>query len=191
MTTPRTLIAIVGVLAASLTLSACSPAEGDSDAGTSSSSTEAFNDQDVMFARMMVPHHEQAVEMSDMILAKDGVDPDVTEIAQQIRDAQQPEIEQMEGWLDDWDSSMDMGDMDHGMDGMMSDDDMGELDAAPADTASALFLEQMIEHHEGAIDMAQDELDDGEYPDALQLAETITETQQSEIERMQELLAQR
>jgi uncharacterized protein (DUF305 family) len=60
------------------------------------------NDADVMFAQMMIPHHEQAIEMSDMILAKDGVNGEITELAQQIKDAQAPEIAQMRGWLAGW-----------------------------------------------------------------------------------------
>ncbi|WP_201276677.1 DUF305 domain-containing protein [Marisediminicola senii] len=145
-----------------------------------------------MFAQMMVPHHEQAVEMSDMILAKDDVDPDVLDIAQQIKDAQGPEIEQMNGWLDEWDASDDMGDMggmDHSMDGMMSDDEMEALEGSSAESASRLFLEQMTEHHEGAIDMAQTELDEGEYPEAVELAQDIVDTQQAEIDQMQEILS--
>ena len=90
-----------------------------------------------MFAAMMIPHHQQAVEMSDIILAKKGIDPRVVDLATQIKAAQGPEIQTMKGWLEDWgipyDDSMSdmggMGGMDHG-DGMMSDDDMAALDAA-------------------------------------------------------------
>ena len=74
--------------------------------------------------------------MSDMILAKSDIDPEVTELAEQIRDAQEPEIKQMKGWLKDWDVNMGSmnGDgisgMDHSMNGMMSDDDMQALEDA-------------------------------------------------------------
>ena len=189
MFTHRKSLAIVGVLAASLTLAACVPTETGAGGDSSSSSTEGFNDQDVMFAQMMVPHHQQAVEMSDMILAKEDIDTQVTDIAQIIKDEQEPEIQQMEGWLEDWDASAEMGGMDEGMSGMMSDEEMGDLDAASGEEASRLFLEQMTEHHNGAIEMAQTELDEGEYPDAVELAQTIIDAQQAEIDEMQGILA--
>ena len=82
-----------------------------------------FNDADVMFAQMMIPHHQQAVEMSDLILDKSGIDPEVKALAEQIKGAQQPEIDTMNGWLKAWDATMpDHGGMDHGSDngGMMT-----------------------------------------------------------------------
>lgn len=189
-------------LAVALTLAACSPTSAPEDMGgmdhstmtetTPSPSSEATgdaNDQDVMFAQMMVPHHEQAVEMSDMILAKSDIDPEVTTLAEEIKAAQGPEIEQLNQWLSDWGAAS-MSGMDHSMDGMMSDEDMANLDAAAGDEASRLFLEQMIEHHEGAIDMAQDEVDDGQNADAVALANDIIASQTEEIATMRELLAQ-
>jgi len=162
------------------------------DHGSSSptvSSDGSFNDADVMFATMMVPHHEQAVEMSEMLLAKDDIAPDVADLAQRIMDAQGPEIDTMNGWLEEWgvDASEHEG-MDHGDGGMMSEEDMAELEDATGADASRLYLEQMIEHHEGAIAMAEDEVADGQDPDAVELAQTIVDTQQAEIEEMQQLL---
>ena len=77
--------------------------------------------------------------------------------------------------------------MDHGG-GMMSDDDMAALEAATGAEASRLFLEQMTMHHEGAIEMAQDEVDNGQNSDAIAMAQTIIDTQTAEIATMQELL---
>lgn len=191
---PATIAAVT--LAAALALTGCAsdaPAMPGMDHGADSfSSAEAVdaNSADVMFAQMMIPHHEQAVEMSDMLLAKTGIDPEVTALAEQIKAAQQPEIEQMEEWLDAWGADMPgMDDMHHG-DGMMSEDDMEALEAATGTEAARLFLEQMIEHHEGAIDMAQDEADDGQNADAVALANDIIASQTEEIETMRELLAQ-
>lgn len=143
----------------------------------------------------MIPHHAQAVEMSDIVLAKDGVDPEVAQLAEEIKAAQAPEIETMTGWLEDWEEEVPpttgMEDMEgeSSMDGMMSAQDMVDLEAAPGEQASRLFLEQMTEHHTGAVDMAEQEVQDGEYADAISLAETIIETQQAEILQMEELLA--
>ncbi|MDQ2698088.1 MAG: DUF305 domain-containing protein [Actinomycetota bacterium] len=165
---------------------------GDMSSAPSADASAQFNEADAMFAAMMIPHHEQAVEMSDLILAKADVDPRVEDLAQQIKAAQAPEIDLMQSWLDDWgmgDSMGDADDMHHG-DGMMSADDMAALEAADGAEASRLYLEQMIVHHEGAIDMAQSELEDGVNPDALDLAQAIVDTQSAEIETMQELLSE-
>ena len=190
----RTLIAVVGVLAASLTLSACSTAStdtGDDSPGSSSDSAATFNDQDVVFAQSMVVHHSQAIDMSQMILDKDGIDPSVTELAQDIKDAQGPEIDQLSGFLERWGAPPQMEGMDSmgGMDGVMSEEDIADLDAATGTEASRLFLEQMTVHHEGAVEMAQVQVDEGEDPDATALAEKIIEDQNAELELMEELLA--
>jgi uncharacterized protein (DUF305 family) len=166
---------------------------GSDEPTTGSNVDAAFNAADEAFVVGMIPHHEQAVEMAEMLLAKDGVDARVIALAERIRDAQQPEIDLMTGWLDDWGVDADMGGMegmDHGDDGMMSDDDMSALDDASGPDASALFLEQMIEHHRGAIEMAEQELSAGENVDALDLAQQIIDDQTAEIAEMQGLLAE-
>jgi uncharacterized protein (DUF305 family) len=149
------------------------------------------NDADVMFASMMIPHHQQAIEMSDMALTKDGIDASVTDLAQQIKDAQAPEIAQMQGWLAGWDADpgpTGMSDMDHGGDGTMSEADMDALDQATGSEAARLFLTGMVKHHQGAITMAQEEVANGENPDAKKLADSIITSQQAEIEKMNTLL---
>ena len=156
----------------------------------SSMSTES-NDADVMFAEMMIPHHQQAVEMSDLILAKSGIDPEVKTLAEQIKAAQQPEIDTMSGWLKAWGANMpDHGGMDHGSDngGMMTPEDMRALEAADAAEGQKMFLEGMIKHHQGAIKMAQTETADGKNPDAIALANSIVTSQQTEITTMQAIL---
>lgn len=155
--------------------------------GSSASPAADVNNADMQFTMMMIPHHEQAVEMADMILAKDGIDERVITLAEQIKAAQGPEIELMESWLDDWGTPMgDMDGMDHG--GMMSGADMQALEDATGVEASRLFLEQMIVHHEGAIDMAQAEVDNGENADVIALAEDIIASQTAEITTMEGIL---
>lgn len=148
---------------------------------------------DVMFVGMMIPHHEEAVEMSDLLLAKDGVEAEVVELAEAIKAAQEPEIEQMQAWLDEWDSipAEGMEGMDHGAEGgaVMSDAEMDALADTSGPAAGDLFLELMIVHHEGAIEMAQDELDEGQHPDVLELARAIVDSQSAEVELMREMLA--
>lgn len=182
-------------LALTLTLTGCADSDDDtgSDAAEIAQENADVNEADVMFATMMLPHHEQAIEMSDIVLEKDDLDPDVGALAQQIKDAQGPEIEQLEGWLDEWGADRDdMSGMDHGdhgsMSGMMSEADLEELRSADGTEASRLFLEQMIEHHRGAVEMAETQVEDGRSPEAVDLARTIVETQNEEIEQMESLL---
>lgn len=202
----RRIAAVALALGTVLTLAACG---GDDTSATSSSSSSSNapagsatpasgerNAADVKFAQGMIRHHAQAIEMSDLLLAKDGVDPAVEEIARDIKAAQAPEMEQMTGWLVGWGEDvpstgsmggMDMGDMDMG--GMMSQEDMAALEDASGEEASTLFLEQMVVHHNSAVDMAKKELEAGLNEDAKALAEQIIESQSSEITMMTELLA--
>jgi uncharacterized protein (DUF305 family) len=186
-------------LALALVLTGCATSEmsGMNHEGTATPSEAAvdgtFNAADEMFVTEMIPHHEQALEMAEMVLAKDGVDERVIAIAERIKEAQQPEIDLMNSWLEAWGLDMGMGDMegmDHGSGGMMSDEDMAALEAASGADASSLFLEQMIMHHTGAIDMAQQELDNGENVDALKLAQNISDSQTAEIAEMEQLLTE-
>jgi uncharacterized protein (DUF305 family) len=198
MRTARTALTAATALVAALTLAGCTAGQQNqtetSPAASSPAAEAVFNDADVMFAQMMIPHHEQAIEMSDSLLDKDGVDEQVRVLAQEIKDAQQPEIDQMKDWLDAWgeDELGDMGGMDHDMggmgEGMMSDEDMAQLEDATGAEASRLFLEQMILHHEGAIQMAEYQVERGENPEAVALAERIVEDQTEEIATMQDLL---
>jgi uncharacterized protein (DUF305 family) len=146
------------------------------------------NSADAMFAQMMIPHHEQAVEMSDIMLAKDGLDPQIIQLAEDIKAAQGPEIEKMTGWLQTWGEPMEMSG-DHAMEGMMSPDDLAALEAAQGDEAARMFLTQMIAHHEGAVAMAEEETANGQNPDAVALAEAVVADQSAEIEKMKDLLA--
>jgi len=229
----RQRVGIAAAAAAALVISACS--NGDTQAQTStpvgssaaSSSAapaaESHNDADVAFAQGMIPHHQQAIEMSDMLLGKQGVDPRVITLATEIKAAQGPEIDQMKGWLNQWGAattpsssptstmpSMPGHDMSgggmpgmsgmpgHDMSGggmpgmsgpgMMSDQDMAALQEAQGAEASRLFLTQMIQHHEGAITMAKEELDIGQFPAAVALAGSIVTAQQEEITAMKGML---
>ena len=134
-----------------------------------------------MFAEMMIPHHQQAIEMSDLAL-KNSTNPEILALAQEIKDAQAPEIEQMKSW-----GASSMAHMGHMMDGMLSDEEMSELAAARGGEFDRLFLEGMIKHHEGAIDMA-DMVIDSKNAEVAALANSIIEAQRAEIATMKELL---
>ncbi|MFM9134938.1 MAG: DUF305 domain-containing protein, partial [bacterium] len=149
---------------------------------------------DAMFAQMMIPHHEQAVVMSDYALANTS-NPEVLALAEQIKAAQQPEIEQMTSWLEEWGVPV-MSGMDamgahggHGMSGMLTDEQLDELADASDAEFDALYLAYMIDHHEGAIDMAQGVVDSQD-PRVAALAAAIIEAQRAEIVEMQRLLGE-
>ena len=192
-TTTRTL-AIAAALTLGLTLASCSTNNSSSNAGSSASTSaaSAHNDQDVMFAQMMLPHHKQAVQMSDVLLAKgDGVDPNVATLAKQIKAEQGPEITQLTSWLQGWGepTESEHSGMGHSMSGMMSDSDMTDLDQASAKDAGKLFLQQMVQHHEGAVDMAKTEVDKGKNTDAVAMAKSIVSSQTEQITQMKDMLA--
>jgi uncharacterized protein (DUF305 family) len=201
MNTKKLLPLAATAIAATIALAGCSGTPGTSstsmpgmDHGMMGSSGPAtapaadHNAADVMFAQMMIPHHEQAIEMSEMILKKQGVPAEVTALANRIKAAQGPEIEKMKGWLKDWNQSMQMP-SGHGMDGMMGEDDIAKLEAAQGKEAAKLFLTQMITHHEGAITMAKTESASGKNSDAVQLSKDIISAQEAEINEMRQLLA--
>jgi uncharacterized protein (DUF305 family) len=154
--------------------------------------SEDADPSDIMFAQAMIPHHEQAIEMADLALETDSVSAEVRELATQIKAAQGPEIDQMIQWLKDWDSEMpmaghDMGNM--GGDGMMGQDDLDDLAAAEGPEFDTLWLTMMIEHHEGALTMA-DRVIDSDNTDVAALAKAIVKTQTAEIATMEGLLAE-
>ncbi|AWH92541.1 DUF305 domain-containing protein [Dietzia lutea] len=215
-----TLLMAATVTASALILTACAES-GDDTASAPSTSTGApaetaapasgtepvapdeggeHSRADVMFAQTMLPHHEQAVEMSDLLLTKSDIPADVTALAEQIRAEQGPEIEQMTAWLEQWGEPLSPegghggqhgghgGDM-AGMEGMLSQTELEQLADAEGTDAARLFLEGMIAHHEGAIDMARQEVDEGSYQPAVDLARSIIETQQDEIATMRDMLS--
>lgn len=188
----KTLAATALVVTAALGLTACAGDTGTSP-GAGSDTSSQFNDADVAFAQGMIPHHEQAIEMAE--LAADRAESaEVKHLAEDIEAAQGPEIETMTGWLEAWgqeapSGTMDHGDMDHGdTGGMMTEDEMNMLEGAEGAEFDRMFLEMMIEHHEGAIDMARTEQANGENPDAVALAEQVETDQDAEIDQMRRLL---
>lgn len=177
--------ALVILLIAALVTTACS-SENESTA----SGNDDHNSADVTFATGMIPHHQQAIEMSDMALEQ-AQDPKLKELAQQIKDAQQPEIDQLTEWLTTWDEPVPSdsgGHSGHDMSGMMSAEDMQMLEQANGAEFDTMWLEMMIEHHKGAVEMAEIEKSEGAYPEAITMAEEIIKSQQAEIDEMQQML---
>ncbi|HEX2316737.1 MAG TPA: DUF305 domain-containing protein [Thermomonospora sp.] len=154
----------------------------------------AHNDADVAFAQGMIPHHRQAVEMADLAATR-ASSREVKDLAAAIKRAQDPEIRTMTGWLTLWGEPVPSPGADHGghgghggMPGMMSPEQMQRLRDAEGKAFDTAFLELMIEHHRGAVTMAETERAKGAFPAARQLAATIITTQNAEITRMTALL---
>lgn len=156
------------------------------DSASSSNMQASSNMSDIAFAQMMIPHHEQAVVMSGYALTNTD-NPQVLALAQEILDAQGPEIEQMTAILDRFNSDMG-GHGGHTMAGMLTDQELDQLQNAKGPEFDQLFLSGMIAHHEGAIDMADDVLASGADVEVRALAEAIVSGQQAEIDYMKELL---
>jgi uncharacterized protein (DUF305 family) len=154
---------------------------------SSSTLTSAYSSNDLMFAQMMIPHHEQAVTMSTIALSN-STNPKILKLAQQIKDAQAPEIEQMKSWITSSGNSM-MGD--HGMDmgGMLSNSEIATLKAAKGTAFDRLFLEGMIGHHEGALQMVT-MIKNSENQEVKTLAQNIQTSQSAEITLMKSYLAE-
>lgn len=175
---------------ASASGSSSTPEETEStDGAEDGADAEAFNDADVTFAQSMIVHHEMAIEMAQMAPTR-AESQEVLDLAARIEAAQQPEIEMMTEWLESWGEEPSGMDMSGGEMGGMSEEQMAELKAASGAEFDRLFLENMIEHHGGAIEMAETEIAEGENPDAVGLAEKIVADQTAEIEEMQALLEQ-
>jgi uncharacterized protein (DUF305 family) len=145
-------------------------------------SSGAFSSQEIMFAEMMIPHHEQALEMSELAFLNTS-NPEVLALAEQISSAQEPEIELMKSWpgVDS------MGHAGHTMAGMLDENEMEMLRDSTGADFDRLFLEGMIKHHEGAIEMAEMIIDSAN-SEVAKLGSSIIASQEAEIKAMKALL---
>lgn len=194
---------------ATATLAACGDdTSGDAPAAERTAANgDVHNDADVEFATEMIRHHADALVMVDMTQGRD-LSPELARLTEDIRAAQAPEIESMVDWLTAWGEEVPETSRDHvnshmgshgdegdgegsGMDGMgMDPDDLAMLDDAEGSAFESMWLEMMIEHHEGAVEMAEAQQEDGLFADTVALAESIESSQGSEIELMEDMLGQ-
>ncbi|CAB4332802.1 MAG: DUF305 domain-containing protein [Actinobacteria bacterium] len=185
---------VVASISVALSLSACTsnntanPASSMSAPMTNGGMTDketSLSAADVMFLQMMIPHHEQTVEMS-MLAISNTENEDVLSLAARIEAAQQPEIELMQKWLTDAGQPLTA---DHGMgdSGMMTLNDMSALESAKDNDFDELYLTGMINHHNGAIDMARSVASSAN-ADVSTLANNIIKSQTDEIAEMTALL---
>ena len=149
-----------------------------SDAASSAS----LNEGDVEFLQAMIPHHEQATEMARLVDGRTKRN-ELREFAAKIIDDQSGEIDQMRQLLTA--AGAEEGAGHGGMDGgMMDESEMTQLGGLSGDEFDLAFLDAMTGHHEGAIEMAEQVLEEGQNPQVADLANLIIGAQQAEIEQM-------
>ncbi|MFV0126166.1 DUF305 domain-containing protein [Streptomyces sp. HMX112] len=205
MTTKRFLIrratAVAAAATAVLVLAACGGNGNDSGSAhnghnTASPSASApaqqgeHNAADVTFAKGMIPHHRQAIEMADLAATR-AESAEVKKLADEIKKAQAPEIKTLSGWLTSWGEQVPAegaGHEGHDMSGMMTAEEMKQLQSASGKAFDTAFLKMMVKHHEGAVAMAKTEQSDGTYQPAKDMAGRIITSQSAEIARMNTLL---
>jgi uncharacterized protein (DUF305 family) len=192
------LLAVLAALATALFLSSCSSAQTNgetdhpkSDEPVITGQPAGYNADDVAFATNMIPHHQQAVDLSALVPDR-STNADLIALAQQISAAQQPEINVMKVFLVQWNENPDAnsGHAGHGntMQGMVDETTMTKLKSLNGAEFDKLWLESMISHHQGAIEMAKAEVANGDNVDAKSLAKTIVTTQEAEIGQMKQML---
>jgi uncharacterized protein (DUF305 family) len=209
----RTLLAVLALVA----VAGCSSDEDEPDAppvvqlgppgetGTPLSEDEiaeleetSYTEADVAFVQNMIPHHAQALVMTDLVADRTGRD-DLPLLAERMDVSQRDEIALMERWLEERGEEVPDASAGHHhgegelMPGMLTDDDLARLEAASGRDFDELFLLYMIRHHEGAVMMVAELLssdDGGQESDVFRLAQHIDSDQNVEIARMKSLLAE-
>lgn len=188
--------------AAALVIAGCSDNDSMSGMDHSASSTPAvtsapaartdFNDADITFLQMMYPHHAQAVDMAKLVPSR-SQNQQLQTLAANVEQAQAPEMQQITTLLQSFGKpapTAGSGHAGHTMPGMMSPDQMTALQAASGPDFDRQWLTMMIEHHTGAVAMAETELANGTNTESKTLARTIIDNQRAEIDTMRAMLGQ-
>ncbi|NKY87644.1 DUF305 domain-containing protein [Nocardia veterana] len=200
------ILSVAAVTAAAVVLAGCGSDDSGSSTPTSTTSAMAdmpgmnhgpttpatrtdYNDADVSFLTMMYPHHAQAVEMAKLVPTRSG-NPELIALAANVEKAQAPEMEQFAALLRGFGKPAPQATMHHPMNGVMTEDQMTQLRNATGPEFDRMWLQMMIEHHQGAVDMANTELAQGTNADAKALAHNILTAQQAEIQQMRGMLGQ-
>ena len=193
--------AVLIALFAALLLTACSGSDDKTDTATtdeaiSTPAPPGFNAEDHQFATNMIPHHEQAIELA-ALAPQHSTDQDLIALAAKISAEQEPEIKALRVFLVQWDENPedDASHGDHGGDGghdamagMVDEATMAKLQTLQGAEFDTLWLQSMISHHQGAIEMAKAEVANGQNVDIKRMAQTMVDTQQAEITQMNQML---
>jgi uncharacterized protein (DUF305 family) len=191
-------LAALAALTAALFLASCSTSASDShadhpqtDQPVITGQPAGYNADDVAFATNMIPHHQQAVDLSAMVPDR-STNAGLVALADQISAAQQPEINVMNVFLVQWKENPDTnsGHAGHGSttQGMVDAATMTKMESLSGEEFDEMWLASMISHHRGAIEMAKAEIANGDNVDAKMLANNIVTTQEAEIGRMKQML---
>jgi len=181
----KRVIAGIAVVIMAMALAGCSKdgSMGMDHEGHSSMASGDLSGDDIMFLQMMIPHHQQAIEMSDLALTKSS-DSELLALAKDIRDGQGAEIVKMKAWLDGANAGMDPGhSMGHDMSGMLGDSELAALKAATGKSFDLLWLKGMTGHHDGAIDMAA-MIENAENAEIKSFGQAIVTTQSAQNKQM-------
>jgi len=160
-------------------------APNGASASSHADSLQNLDFTEIMFAQMMIPHHQQAIDISNIAL-KTSKDAELLALASTIIKAQTSEIVQMNSWLKDAGATTDMGHS-MGMGGMLDDAELSQLTSATGRTFNKLWLEGMIGHHDGAIHMTT-MIADASNPDIKAFGENVVKDQSAQIEQMKAML---
>jgi uncharacterized protein (DUF305 family) len=178
-------IAGLAVVIMAMALAGCSKdgSKAMDHEGHSSMASGDLSGDDIMFLQMMIPHHQQAIDMSDLALTKSS-DSELLALAKDIRDGQGAEIVKMKAWLDGANAGMDPGhSMGDSMGGMLSDSELAALKAATGKSFDLLWLKGMTGHHDGAIDMAA-MIEDAENAEIKSFGQAIVSAQSAQNKQM-------
>ncbi|HYJ54192.1 MAG TPA: DUF305 domain-containing protein [Mycobacterium sp.] len=191
---------VLAVVPAACTGPADSAGDGRSDSVFSETPVitgkpAGFNPADITFADNMIAHHKQAIELAALVPDR-STDPELVTLASQIPAVQQPEINILNVFLVQWNENPEAGSggadgqAGHGqsMDGMVDDATVAKLESLRGTEFDTLWLQSMIAHHQGAVEMAKTEIADGENIDAIAMAKTMAAAQEAEIGQMKKLL---
>ena len=159
---------------------------GHHNSGNHQNSKSDYTGADIMFLQMMIPHHQQAVDISNLAL-KTSKDAELLALATTIRDAQTTEIAQMKSWLTEAGAGLDMGHSMDGMGGMLDDTELSALAAATGKNFDVLWLKGMIGHHDGAIHMTT-MIRDASNKDIKAFGENVIKNQSEQITQMEAML---
>lgn len=159
---------------------------GHGNGSMHNSSKSDYTGADIMFLQMMIPHHQQAVDISNLAL-KTSKDSELLALAKNIRDAQTTEIAQMKSWLNQAGAGLDMGHSMDGMGGMLDGAELSALAAATGKNFDVLWLKGMIGHHDGAIHMTT-MIRDASNKDIKAFGEKVIKDQSEQITQMEAML---
>jgi uncharacterized protein (DUF305 family) len=185
------LLSVIAFVVASLSVTSLVRNDSDSDFDMGmgmkygSHSSELYG-SDAMFLQMMIPHHQQAILLSEMAIST-SKNSDILKLANQIKAAQTPEIAQMKSWLKSAGLGEDPGHSMHSMAGMLSDREIEQLKSASGTDFDTLFLRGMIAHHQGAVDMVA-MIENSKNSELKRFGKQIKTSQSKEIDLMNEIL---